>query len=198
MVSFDRSCFKLSSRKFPNKLLHALSCERPKTAPRTLFLLYTNNNYFPITVLCRNFLKKSVSLYARWGIQTSLLVLCRHAKYRYLSRYLKRFFMSSDSYRLLKFRGGCTIPLFQLSVWCEKRVAARHYADIGIQLFFANNRNTVRGAVLGLSQDGACTDLFENLNVNSLKGYLSNTTTFKPPLFSLVNAFKWSYVLYIF
>ena len=40
-----------------------------------------------------------------------------------------------------------------------------------------------RGAVLGLSQDGACTDLFENLSVNSLKEDLSNATTFKPSLF---------------
>jgi hypothetical protein len=32
--------------------------------------------------------------------------------------------------------------------------------------------------------------LFENLSVNSLKGDLSNATTFKPPLFSLVNTFK--------
>ncbi len=77
--------------------------------------------------------------------------------------------MTSDSYRLLKYQGGCTIPLFQLSVRCEKRVAARHYADIGTQLLFANNRNRVRGAVLGLSQDGACTDLFENLSVNSYR-----------------------------
>jgi hypothetical protein len=60
--------------------------------------------------------------------------------------------------------------------------------DIGIQLLFANNR--VRGAVLGLSKDGACTDLFENLSVNSLKGDLSNITTLKLPLFSLVNTFK--------
>jgi hypothetical protein len=36
----------------------------------------------------------------------------------------------------------------------------------------------------------ACTDLFENLSVNNLKGGLSNATTFKPPLFSLVNTFK--------
>jgi hypothetical protein len=27
---------------------------------------------------------------------------------------------NADSYRLLKYRGGCTIALFQLSVWCEK------------------------------------------------------------------------------
>jgi hypothetical protein len=65
-------------------------------------------------------------------------------------------------------------------------VAARHDADIGIQLLFANIRNRVRGAVLVLSQTGACTDLFENLSENSLKGDLSNDTTFKPPPTSFV------------
>ncbi len=34
-------------------------------------------------------------------------------------------------------------------------VAAQHYADIGKQLLFANNRNGVPEAVLGFSQDGA-------------------------------------------
>jgi hypothetical protein len=34
------------------------------------------------------------------------------------------------------------------------------------------------------------TDLFENLSVNSLKGDLSNATTFNQHLFSLVNTFK--------
>ncbi len=44
----------------------------------------------------------------------------------------------TNSCSRLKYRGGCTIPLFQLSLWCEKkRVAARHYADIGKQLLFA-------------------------------------------------------------
>jgi hypothetical protein len=55
------------------------------------------------------------------------------------------------------------------------------------QLLFANKGNRVRAAVLGLAQDGACTDLFENLSVNSLKGHLSNDNKFNPPLFSLVN-----------
>jgi hypothetical protein len=32
--------------------------------------------------------------------------------------------------------------------------------------------------------------LFENFSVNSLRGDLSNSTTFNPPLFSLVNTFK--------
>jgi hypothetical protein len=44
--------------------------------------------------------------------------------------------------------------------------------------------------VLSLSQDGACTDSFENLRENSLKGDLSNDITINPPLFSLVNTFK--------
>jgi hypothetical protein len=35
-------------------------------------------------------------------------------------------------------------------------------------------------------------DLFENLSVNSLKGDLSNATTFNRPRFSFVNTFKGS------
>ncbi len=68
----------------------------------------------------------------------------------------------------------------------------RCYTTIGKHLLFSNNRNRVRGAVLGLSQDedGACTDLFENLSVNSLKGDLSSDNKFNPPLFSLINTFK--------
>jgi hypothetical protein len=50
LVSFDRSCFKLCSRKFSNKLVRAPSCERQKTAPRTLFLSFASNNCFQITV----------------------------------------------------------------------------------------------------------------------------------------------------
>jgi hypothetical protein len=68
-------------------------------------------------------------------------------------------------------------------------IKLRRYTAIWKQLLFANYRNRVRGAVLGLSQDGYCTDLFENLSMNSLKGDLPNATTFKPPLFSLVNTF---------
>jgi hypothetical protein len=84
----------------------------------------------------------------------------------------------------------CTIPLFPLSVWCERCVAARHYAVICKQLLNANGINRVRWVVLGLLQDGACTGFFENLGKNSFKGDLSNATTFNPPLFSLVDTFK--------
>jgi hypothetical protein len=79
---------------------------------------------------------------------------------------------------------------FQLSVWCEKCVAARHLSVIRKQLLISNDRNRVRWVVLGLSEDGACTDLFENFSVNSSKGDLSNATAFNPPLFLLVNTLK--------
>ncbi len=47
VVSFDRSCFKLFSLLFSNKLMQAPSCERHKTVQRTLFLFFANNNCFP-------------------------------------------------------------------------------------------------------------------------------------------------------
>ncbi len=85
----------------------------------------------------------------------------------------------------------CTIP-FQISVQCENCAAARHNAVICKQLLNANYLNRVLWVVLEPLQDGACTDFFENLseNIYSLKGDLSNATTFNPPLFSLVETFK--------
>ncbi len=59
-----------------------------------------------------------------------------------------------------------------------------HYAVIWKQLMISNDRHKVRWVVLGLSQDGACTALFENLSVKS------NATPFSLPLFSLVITFK--------
>ncbi len=64
------------------------------------------------------------------------------------------------------------------------------YAVIWKQLLFANKRNRVRWVVLGLSQDGSCTDLSENFSEDSLKGDLSNDNFVSPLLFSLVNTFK--------
>jgi hypothetical protein len=37
---------------------------------------------------------------------------------------------------------------------------------------------------IGLSQDGACTDLIENLSKNNIKGDLSNAATLSIHLFS--------------
>ncbi len=56
-------------------------------------------------------------------------------------------------------------------------------SDIGKQLLFANNRNRDGWAVLCLSQNGACIDLFENHSENSWKPDPSNDTTVNP-LFS--------------
>jgi hypothetical protein len=56
----------------------------------------------------------------------------------------KDLLQSSDSYLLLKYRGGCTVPLFQISVQCEKCVAARQYAVICKQLLNANDINRIR------------------------------------------------------
>ncbi len=69
-------------------------------------------------------------------------------------------------------------------------IKLRRNTAIGKQFLIGNDRDSVRQVVLGLSQDGACTDLVENLSENSLKGDLSNATTFNRPLFSLVNTFK--------
>jgi hypothetical protein len=99
----------------------------------------------------------------------------------------------ADSYLLplshISGRMYSTIPSFQLSVWCEKYVAAWHYAVIWKQFLIANDRNRLRWVVLGLSEDGACKDLFKNFSKNSLKGDLSNATTVNPPFLSLVNTF---------
>ncbi len=192
LVPFDWSRFRLFKLKFSIESVQTPSCERPKTAQRTLFLSFEINNCFPITVLHRRRWKNPQNLHATWSIQTSVLIHCRHSKYRYRIYCViwKDLWWRADSFRRFKYRGGSTIPLFQLTVWCEKGDAARHCTVIGWQLLISNDRNRVRWAVLGLSQDGACTDLFENLRVNSLKGDLSNATTFNPPLFSLVNTFN--------
>ncbi len=66
-------------------------------------------------------------------------------------------------------------------------IILRCYSVIWKQLSISNDRNRVRCEVSGHSQDGASTDMFKNPSVNSLKGDLSNATTFNLSLFSLVN-----------
>jgi hypothetical protein len=85
--------------------------------------------------------------------------------------------------------------MFEFTTWhagfVDFLISLRHYTVIGNQLFISNDRNKVRWVVLELLQDGTRTDFFENLSENTLKGDLSNDTTFNPPLFSLVDTFKW-------
>jgi hypothetical protein len=62
VVSFDRSPFKLFTLRFSEKSVQAPFCERPRTAPRTLFLSFANNNCFQIAVSRRSCMKKSGKL----------------------------------------------------------------------------------------------------------------------------------------
>ncbi len=85
--------------------------------------------------------------------------------------------------------------MFEFTTWpipsfTDFFIKLRHYTAIGKQFLISNDKNWVRLAVIGLSQDGACTNLFENFRDNSLKLDLSNDITVSPPLFSLVNTFK--------
>jgi hypothetical protein len=101
----------------------------------------------------------------------------------------------ADPYRRLKYRGGCTIPpLFQISVWCENCVAAWHYADIGIQLLFANNTNRAEQLYMyvGLSQNWACTSALICLKISAwiayrgpIEWYHFQTTSF------LIGQYQW-------
>jgi hypothetical protein len=75
VVLFDRSCIKLYSRKFSNKLVQAPSCERHKTAPRILFLckLY----FFPNNAIvsgCDTFFTSYTSLKQRYCILPNIWV----------------------------------------------------------------------------------------------------------------------------
>ncbi len=85
------------------------------------------------------------------------------------------------------------IAMFEFTTWhtsfADFFIQLRCYTAIGKQLLFANNRNRIRAAVLGLSQDRACTNLIENFRENILKQDLSNGATVSPPHFSLVNTF---------
>ncbi len=83
--------------------------------------------------------------------------------------------------------------MFEFTTWhasfADFFIKLQHYTVIGKQLFISKDRNRVCWVVLGLLQDGACTDLVENLSVNSLKGDLLNVPLY-PALFSLVNTFN--------
>ncbi len=53
LVTFNWSPFKLFTLKFSKESVQTLSGERPKTAQRTLFLLFERNKCLPITTQCR-------------------------------------------------------------------------------------------------------------------------------------------------
>ncbi len=157
----------------------------------------------PVSIICKQYLFSNIGIVS--GCDT-LFTSYTYLKQRYctLSPIFEKTVRIGFTSEI--FSNNATIPsdnwsvvkkpiaMFEFTTWhasfTDFFIKLRSYTAIWKQLLFANDRNRVRGAVLGLSQDGACTDLFKKLSVNSLKGDLSNATTLKPPLFSLVNTFK--------
>ncbi len=79
------------------------------------------------------------------------------------------------------------IVMFEFTTWhasfTDFFIKLRRYTDIGKQLFISNDRHRVRWEVLGLSQDGVCTDSCESFSVKSLRLDQSKDTKFSPPSF---------------
>ena len=63
VVPFDRSPFMLFTLRFSNKSVQAPSCNRPKTARRTLFLFFANNVCFAITDFSHHTLNRNIGIY---------------------------------------------------------------------------------------------------------------------------------------
>jgi hypothetical protein len=118
LVSFDWSRFKLFTLKFSKESVQTPSCERLKTAQRTLFLLFEINNCYPITVKHRRMMKKSGKVACHMVISNiaidSLPTLQKSLGI--IALFEKKLGWRTDSYCHLKHREGSTIPLFQLSV----------------------------------------------------------------------------------
>jgi hypothetical protein len=73
---------------------------------------------------------------------------------------------------------------FKFMMWKVKSVSQPDtIALLGINNCLQITGTGVRWVVLCLSQDGACTDSFENFRDNSLKGGLFNDYSHPPPSF---------------
>jgi hypothetical protein len=117
VVAFDRSRFKLFTLRFSNKSVQAPSCERPKTTQRTLFLSFEIKNCFQIVFLRRSLMKKSGKLafhVVNWNITIDASPTLQMTLE--IVALFEKIWWWADSYRRLKYRGECTIPLFQLSL----------------------------------------------------------------------------------
>ncbi len=118
VVAFNKSPFKLFTLKFSKESVQAPSCKRPKTTQRTPFLSFEINNWFPITLLCRRLIKKiQVTCMPRGEFKHRYWFFADTPNVAWtVSVIWKDLLGRADLYqlRLLKYRGGCTIPLFPI------------------------------------------------------------------------------------
>jgi hypothetical protein len=72
---FDRTRFKLFTQIFSNKSVQSSSCERPKTAQRTLFLLFFADTFSvnSLTIECYRFQPNSF-LIGQYVKQAGLII----------------------------------------------------------------------------------------------------------------------------
>ncbi len=124
-----------------------------------------------LAALCRRLIKNSGKLACHMLNWNNAVNFFLWSKYRWvLWRNFERFMMES---RFLLFS---LLPLFLCTALWEHCV---YWCSVSKQLLYSNNRNRVCWSIFGISQDGVCTDLFENFSVNSLKQGLSNDATLK-------------------
>ncbi len=137
VVTFDRSPFKLFPLRFSTKpnLCRPHPVRGLNYSGNTVSVIW-NQELFPNGGIASELYEKIRETYMPCGKLKHHCWFFADAPYiaRNCRVIWKHLWWWADSYRHLKYRGGCTMPLFQLSVWCEKCVAARHYSVIGKQL----------------------------------------------------------------
>jgi hypothetical protein len=140
VVSFDRSGFVLFSLWFSNKLIQAPSCERHKTAQRTLLLLFATiivsqgrmKNWWRYLNLAVFFYLTGFSNHCNNATNIDKVPLPKLQTSRRFVASFEKIYDGEPIITVISNIGEdvhCTIPLFQLW-WCEKCAAARHYAVI--------------------------------------------------------------------
>ncbi len=117
VIVFDKSPFKLFTLRFSTKSVQAPSCKRPKTTQRTPFLSFEINNWFPITVKCRRLIKKSGTR-ACHVVNSNIAIGSLPNVAWPVSVIWKDLLWRADLYRLLKYRGGCTLYNTVLAIKC--------------------------------------------------------------------------------
>jgi hypothetical protein len=172
--------------------VQASSCERSETTPRTHFLLFANDNCFPY----RHSVGQRLAFHIIHLIGTKVLYFLSYIWDNGKNRLtmINLFKKRDNSLRYLECRQRNDSDVWIHHVACKFRgffhQAPTLYRYLETIIDFKWQKRGSLNSSRPLTWDEAYTDLFENLSVNSSKGDLSNVTTSKPPLFSLVNTFK--------